>query len=208
MLGNDTSTSHIKYQPEQSDIYELKEDEIFLHEDLYLQVEIVPCENSDDLITENDEIKEFSKEHSDGVGFTDVYVRDDQKITTASRNISLEEFEKILLDCGLTKLESVYSGYGQYKEKCIDTCAYKIEDAVIYCDFDNGLVKNIWIDGFRFNSKAEHKDKMISSLNSIGKRWDLILNDWDLSETIDLESKEQIRNYISENQLVKTSVRE
>lgn len=194
------STPEMRTQPQpvKNDPYKLKEGEIYLHEDLYLQVEFVPRENSNDLSSENDAIKEFADKHRDGIGFTDVYVRDEQKIKTSSRNIRLDEFEELVLKSGLTKLDSVYTGYGNYKEKCTATNAYKIDNAAIFCDYDGNLVKNIWIDGFRFNAESKHINIMVNSLHEIGEHWNLILNDWDLSETIDLKSKEQIQAYITE----------
>ncbi len=196
--AHQTSNLHREHQPVKADPYKLTKREIYLHEDFYLQVEVVPRENSNHLSSENDAIKVFSEEHRDGLGFTDVYVRDEQKIKTSSRNIRLDEFEELALKSGLTKLDSVYTGYGSYKEKCKDTNAYTIDGATLYCDYDNDLIKNIWIDGYRFNQESTHITTMVNSLYEIGERWNLILNDWDLSETIDLKSKEQIRVYISE----------
>lgn len=197
-VSNNAQENHDKIHQQNHDEL-LSNNEIYLHEDLYLQVEIVPRENSGDLDSENDAIKEFSQEHSNGVGFTDIYERDEQKTTTASRNIVVNDFEKILLDTGLIKLDSVYTGYGNYREKCEATNAYQIDDATVFCDYENEMIQNIWVDGFRFKSNSEHIDIMINALYTIGKTWNLILNDWDLSETLDLESKEEIRKYISEN---------
>ncbi len=158
----------------------------------------MPRENLNDLSLENDAINEYSEKYRDGTGFTNIYERDEQKTKTSGRNIKLNEFEELLLQLGLTKLNAVYSGYGNFKEKCMNTNVYKVNNAVIYCDYDDHLVKNIWIDGFRFNSESEYVTTMVNSLYEVGERWNLILNDWNLSETIDLQSKEEIQKYISE----------
>jgi hypothetical protein len=95
-------------------------------------------------------------------------------------------------------MRNVYSGYGNYKEKCQNTNAYSIDRATIFCDFENGLIKNIWLDGFRFNSESKFGKEMTEGLFQIGIQWKLILNDWDLTEKINLKDKSEIELYIKE----------
>ena len=74
-----------------------------------------------------------------------------------------------------------------------------MDSAVIYCDFgENDIIQNIWLDGFRFNKKSAHKTLIIKVLNEVGKKYNLILNDWDLCEKIDLEVEDDIKSYIEE----------
>ena len=144
------------------------------------------------------EIDEFANEHFDGTGFTDVYVRDEQKIKTSDRNINLIDFEQFIVSLGFQKMRNVYSGYGNYKEKCQNTNAYSIDRATIFCDYENRLIKNIWLDGFRFNNESKFGKEMTEGLFQIGKQWNLTLNDWDLTERINLKDKSEIELYIKE----------
>jgi len=180
------------------DEYKLSLDEIYLHEDLYCQVELLPLENTNTLETENKKIDEFAKEHSDGAGFTDIYARDESKIKTSEKGIHLDVFESLIISLGFVKMRNVYSGYGNYKEKCQNTNAYSIDGATFFCDYKNGVINNIWLDGFRFNNESDFVKEMTEGLFQIGKKWKLTLNDWDLTERINLENKFAIELYIKE----------
>jgi hypothetical protein len=174
------------------------QDEIYFHEDSYCQVELIPRENLSNLTDENKKIIDFGMENSVGIGFSDIYIRDDNKFKTSIRQIQVKDFEKILLNIGFEKRDFVYTGYGSHKEKCSNTNAYVIDKAVMFCDFKEEIIQNIWIDGFRFNSDSKFIRQMVSGLNEIGIKWDLILNDWDVCQAIDIQDKNQIEIYIKE----------
>lgn len=59
---------------------QLKDDgpTIFYHEDDYLQVEILPLENLDQLKKESADVENYSKKCFGGFGYTDIYVRSDK----------------------------------------------------------------------------------------------------------------------------------
>lgn len=173
-------------------------DEVYFHEDFYCQVELLPLENVHELETENKKIDEFAKEHYDGTGFTNIYAREEPKVKTSERKIQLEEFESFVISLGFEKIRNVYSGYGSYKEKCQNTNAYSVDGATVFCNFREGLIYNIWLDGFRFNNESNFVKEMTEGLFQIGERWSLTLNDWDLTENINLKDKSAIELYIKE----------
>lgn len=185
-------------KPDKNRVVEKDESRLYFHEDFYCQVELLPRENFSDLEQENEKIEDFAQKHSDGFGFTDIYVRNGQKIKTSDRKIELGDFEKVMLESGFQKYSNVYSGYSSYEERCKNTLGFKLDSSVIYCDFENNLIKNIWIDNFRFSNSSDKKEQLINGLFSIGEKWNLILNDWDLTETFDLMNKTEIERYISE----------
>lgn len=191
IFGSDNKTN---WQEE----YKLNLDEVYFHEDYYCQIELLPTENSNELKTENKTIDEFAKEHFDGNGFTDIYVRDEQKVKTSERNIQLDEFDHFVISLGFQKMRNVYSGYSSYRETCQNTNAYSIDGAYIFCDYENRVLKNIWLHGFRFNKDSSFIKEMTEGLFQIGKRWKLTLNDWDLKENINLKDKSEIELYITE----------
>ena len=178
--------------------HKLDPDEVYLHEDFYCQVELLPIENLHELETENEKIDEFANEHFDGAGYTDIYSRSKQKVETSKRNIQLDEFDQFVISLGFQKMRNVYSGYGNYKEKCRNTNAYSISGANIFCDYENGVINNIWLDGFRFNNDSNFIKEMTEGLFQIAKRWELTLNDWDLTKNINLKDKSEIELYIKE----------
>lgn len=183
---------------EKQRIDETDDSRLYFHEDFYCQVELLPRENFSELEKENEKIEDFAEKHSDGFGFTDIYVRDGQKIKTSDRKIQIADFEKVLLECGFQKYSNVYSGYSSHEELCKNTLGFELDSSVVYCDFEKGLIKNIWIDKFRFSNSSDRKELLINGLFRIGEKWNLILNDWDLTETFDLKNKTEIERYISE----------
>ena len=180
------------------DDYHLNEDEVFFHEDFYCQVELIPSENFNELKSENERINKFASEHFDGIGFNDIYIRNDHKVKTNEKKINIVDFEKILLNNNFLKMRTVYSGYGNYKQICKNTIAYSIDQATVFFDYDNTIINNIWLDGFRFRKDSKFIQEMINCLHQIGIKFGLLLNDWDLTEVIDLCNKDLIEIYIME----------
>ena len=185
-----TGRNQVEFEPDSNNIY--------FHEDSYCQVELLPIENLQELESENEKIKEFVKEHFDGWGYTDIYCRDGQGIETAERKIDVKDSESLILCFDFIKAKHISTGYSNYKEECKNTNAYSVDGAVIFCDYDLGIIKNIWLDGFRFQSESEHVKEMVEVLFQIGEKWRLTLNDWDLTENIDLKDRSEIEKYIKE----------
>ncbi|PZR22807.1 MAG: hypothetical protein DI539_04775 [Flavobacterium psychrophilum] len=174
------------------------ENEIYFHEDMYCQVELVPRENIFHLEKENEKINEFSKEHLDGTGYTDIYVRENSPISIAERKITIDNLHNFLTPIGFTKSETVYYGYGSEKIKSDNTNAYRLNRAHIFFDYKEDIVTAFWINGFRFHKSEEFKKKLMVILYAIGNEYNVVLNDWDLSVTVDLSSKIEIEKYLNE----------
>ena len=174
-------------------------DGTYFHEDDFRQVEFCPKENLDFLRNENSEVNKFAEEHSDGNGFTDIYVREENnQKTILETQIKLSDLNSIMLNLELEKIEKVYTGYSSYREICENTIAYKFDYAEIFVITENDFVKDFFITGFRFYENEDIKKKLEEILHKIGTEYDLILNDWDLSEIIDLNDRKEIQKYLNE----------
>lgn len=171
---------------------------IYFHEDLFNQVEFLPRENLSHLKTENKQIEYFRKEHSDGLGFKDVYMREDNSITLADKKITLDKLNKILTYYEFKKHTEVYEGFGSTKWKCENTFAYTYDGAEIFISIKNDFVNDFWVNNFRFHEDSETKTKLRNLLSKIGNEIDLILNDWDLATIIDLKDELEIQKYLDE----------
>ena len=68
--------------------------EIFFHEDLYLQIEILSKLNLDFAHQQIDKISNFAKERLNKLGFTDVIMRNENPIKTQSLKIYELDFEE------------------------------------------------------------------------------------------------------------------
>ena len=167
---------------------------IFYHEDDYRQVEIIPNDNLSNLKAESKKVEEFAKENFDGTGFTNMYVRSDKdKIELNQRKINPEEFEKIISQLGLERIPNVLTGYGQiFRELHKDCIGFGKDYTAIYYDFKDNVVQHIWLT----NHWSLDKEKLGECLLELGKRWNLLLQDWNLTVTIDLKDKSEIENYL------------
>jgi methyltransferase-like protein len=163
---------------------------IFYHEDDFCQIEIVPKENVSDLLKQADNIADFKAEK----GYWDIYVREENKVSLKSRKIEKTELEKILTELGTKKHTEVITGYGSnYRVKSENTIGYGKKYSAVYFDFENDKVQNIWIT----NIFGINHDKVVDVLSNIGKKWNLVMMDWNRSELIDLTNKEMINKYLN-----------
>lgn len=175
-------------------------DGVYFHEDFFRQVEFCPRENFEYLKLENKQVNEFSRIHSDGKGlFTDIYVREENNQKNLfEKQILLTELDLVLINLGMQKIEKVYSGYSTYKEKCKNAIAYKFDQSEIFIFTENNFIKDFFVNRFRLNENQLVKNKLEEILFTIGQKYDLILNDWDITEVIDLSDRRRIQKYLND----------
>lgn len=167
---------------------------IFYHEDDFRQVEIVPGDNLANLKSESEKVDSFTKEHFDGSGFTDIYVRSDEDKTKLNhREINPNDLEKILSSMGLDRIPNVLSGYGEnYREKHEACIAFGKDYCAVYYDYKDNVVQHIWFT----NHWSMDREKLAAMLHDLGQKWNLLLQDWNLTVTIDLKDKNSIDHYL------------
>jgi hypothetical protein len=167
---------------------------IFYHEDDYRQVEIVPNDNLAELEEESKKVNNFATEHFDSSGYTDIYVRnDDNKTELKQLLIKPKDVEQKLEIIGLERIPNVTTGYGQtYREPHKDCIAFVMGYSAIYYDFKDEIVNSIWLT----NHWSMDRKRLSECLHEIGKKWNLLLQDWNLTETVDLNDKQAIDDYL------------
>ncbi|MBC3846416.1 hypothetical protein H8K90_08495 [Winogradskyella echinorum] len=162
---------------------------IFYHEDDFCQIEIVPKENLSELIKQADNISDFTSEN----GYSDIYVREENKVSLKTKNISKSELESLLAKLGTEKHTEIITGYGSdYRIRSENTIGFGKDYSAVYFDFENDIVRNIWITNL---DGLNHKN-VINAFSEIGEKWDLIMMDWNSSELIDLSNKKMIEKYL------------
>ncbi|MBX7227077.1 MAG: hypothetical protein K1X55_13670 [Chitinophagales bacterium] len=168
---------------------------IFYHEDDFRQVEIVPSDNLLSLKTESEKVDTFAKEHFDGSGFTDIYVRNDENKTKLNqRRIDPSDLEKILSSLGFDRIPNVLTGYGQsYREQHKNCVAFGKDYCAVYYDFQDNVVEHIWFT----NHWSMDRERLAKSLHELGQQWNLLLQDWNLTITVDLMDKSLIDQYLN-----------
>ena len=142
---------------------------LFYHEDFFLQVEIVPNEN---LV----------------VGLTKT-----EKIALNTRKILPAELEQVLNLLGLERVETVFTGYGSSYRNLHKNCVgYGNSLGAIYYTYHENVVQNIWLVNHGYVNATSLSD----CLEELGKRWNLSLNDWVLNQTVDLNDRLAVSQYL------------
>ena len=170
---------------------------IFYHEDDFRQVEIVPDDNLSTLVTETESVDRFAKEHFDGVGFTEIYIRkDDNKTKLNQRRIAPNDLEKIISSLGLDRIPNVLTGYGpNFREQHKNCVAFGKDYCAVYYDFKDNVVEHIWFT----NHWSMDREILAKSLHQLGQEWNLLLQDWNINITVDLSDKNSIDHYLKSN---------
>ncbi|MDB2385202.1 hypothetical protein N9V96_01890 [Polaribacter sp.] len=162
---------------------------IFYHEDDFCQIEIIPKENLSELIIQAENISDFTSEN----GYSDIYVREENKISLKSKKVNKSELESFLAKLGTKKHTEIITGYGSdYRVKSENTIGFGKDYSSVYFDFENDIVKNIWIT----NLNGLNHENVINVLSEIGEKWNLVMMDWNSSELIDLSNKKMIEKYL------------
>ena len=171
-------------------------EKVYFHEDDYLQIELLPKENFSYLKSENDKINGFAKQHAVGAGFDQMFQRGAAQVPTEQLQIKLEDFDEVTSQFGFEKAEIVCTGYGAYEEPCTNTNAYQRCDSLIFCDYEQGIIHNIWLEGFYNTSNSHCNQLQFEILFQIGQKWGFILNDWNASVLVVLEDELDIEAYM------------
>lgn len=177
---------------------------IYFHEDDYCQIEILPVQNYNYFKQEIDKINDFSEKHqvADGIGWTDMYIRNESPITLKELKIPIEKLSASLQRV-VCKFDSVYTGYSSYREVCKSTFAYgDTDDVVVFFDFDKeqNLVTSIWMTlDIRNEAQIDSAKQILKALSGIYK---LILVDWGWGFLSELEDIPDIEHYLNKREEV------
>lgn len=165
---------------------------IFYHEDDYRQVEILPFENFNELIKQAENVQDFAEKNFDGVGYSDIMIREENGFKLKQRGIKWRALDQLLSELPVKKYTEVSTGIRPGEMKRKNTFGYGENYNGIFFNFEADEVKEIWIVGF---PKVE-KTKLAQTLSIIGSKWNLLLMDWNSLELIDLKDKDQIEKYL------------
>jgi hypothetical protein len=172
----------------------------YFHEDFFKLIEFCPYENLQFLKSENKKVADFAEQHSSGNGlYTKIYqIEQNNPVSLNEKQIPFAQVDKVLIDLGLKKIEKVYSGYSTQTYLCRNTFAYKFGNAQLFVMYENEYLSEFYANNFRFHEEEEIKAKLQEILTTIGAEFNLLLNDWNLSEVIDLRNSDEIMKYLNE----------
>jgi hypothetical protein len=168
---------------------------VYFHEDDYCQVEILPVAAVNFVSDEMRSVEEFSQAHSDGAGFTRMYVRNDPPTSLASLGITVDDV-RAALEPLLPAFDQVMTGYSTHRELLPNAVGWGIADynAVFVTVGESGVIQAAWLcAGF---DSPERVDRWCSVLKAFPRASGLVLADWNTLEMVPLADEVKLAAYL------------
>ncbi|MFP9114899.1 hypothetical protein ACLI1A_13265 [Flavobacterium sp. RHBU_3] len=170
----------------------------FYIEDDYLQIELVPKQNTDFIKNQMDEIKTFSQNHFDGVGYTDIHVRENIHVETKSLELRTDYVTAVLERHGFKR--AVKINYQGSIHPVTSSLPFGFPNFTIFVDTcdDEELVKVIWLCVYGLIMHVWQREAITNALYDLGTSTDLVLADWNSLELYDLSDKKDIDRFLQD----------
>ena len=169
----------------------------YLHEDEWGMVELLPVENMAGREVAVEEAAQFGKDHSAGVGWTDVYMIPEAHRSIAERRIPLAEL-RALVASWLPEADTVHSGYSTYVETLQLSFAFgnrALRSGVFYGNYEGSTITDLNL--IPPDEEAEAKvTRFAEALRALGERYNLMLADWWSGRVVDLRDRAAVTSYL------------
>ena len=174
-------------------------DALHLWEDDYLMMELLPTENLDFLKTETKRIGNFSNEHYDGSGFTEITAISEKPLKTIDRKIPIQNVVEIFSNIGFEKIEKIVNqGEGLLEPSKMPLCYGNKYFAIVLEQKDNYL-EHIWITR-EFDTDLNFEKAKFGFMN-FATQFDFIAVNWFLCSIYDLKSEKGIEDFLYYNEI-------
>lgn len=170
--------------------------DVFLHEDDYCLVELLPAANWWWCLEEMSRIDEFAVQHeAKGGGWTNVQVSAIRPMPLADLKLDVNELIAEL-HTKLPIFDRVVEGYTDHRQAVPDTVALGFStEGALFVEFDlSGVVTAAWLSPHprTFHETAE----LTSILSDLARRFDLVLADWQWNHLINPTEPRALTNWI------------
>lgn len=173
--------------------------EIYLHEDDFGQIEILPLSLWQYCAGKMREIDEFSERHKTDFGWNEIYVRDEPPESLSDLSISLSDF-KNSAEQTLIPYSKVTTGYSSHVETCENCFAWGIADKSlsIFCAVTKkNEISHITLDFGCFDENT--LKAALETFANLPKSNELIIADWRWSRLAKLADEKSLRDYLTEH---------
>ena len=101
------------------------------------------------------------------------------------------------LDSILEPVEKIYTGYGSYQERCINTRGWVLPcRTALLADFNEaGIVGHLWV--VNEPPDSENIEQFRQALTALSIFGDFFIADWNLSIAVPCADDEMLRRYLS-----------
>jgi hypothetical protein len=172
---------------------------IYLHEDEFGQIELLPLSLWQHCVDQMKEIDDFAKTHETEFGWSEIYLREEPPKSLSDFSISLNVFK----DCAektLVPYSKVTTGYNSYRETCDNTFAWGIPDKsfTIFCYVppENNITK-ISLDFGCLNERT--LQSALTTFANLPHSQDLILADWNRNQLSRIADGQKLREYLTKH---------
>lgn len=166
--------------------------EIYFHEDDYCQQQLLPREATAHATSEIEKIDSFAEAHHapGGVGWTDIYLRQEAPAQLRTFKIKREDFASLISPV-LPAFDVVLTGYSSHREVCKKTAAWGIsQQCSLFADWDDdGTIANVWSEFF--DPAEESIRSAAKAVAALGRLHPLVFVDWAWSYTCDASEEER-----------------
>jgi len=172
---------------------------IYLHEDDFGQIEILPLSLRQYCAGKMREIDDFSEKHKTDFGWNEIYVREEPPQSLSDLSISLSDF-KSCAEKTLTPYGKVTTGYSSHVETCENCFAWGIADKSlsIFCTVLKGnVIFHITLDFGCFDETT--LQIALETFGNLPKSNELIIADWRWSKLAKIADEQNLREYLTEH---------
>ena len=109
--------------------------------------------------------------------------------------IIVTEIEDIILEAGLIRIKQFYmQGVGLIQDEDKVTFGFGTNRFAIMCEKKDDLLENIWVTGH--TDTEEEKQKLINTLELLGKAYNFIAVNWYAGKYYNLIDKESAEDFV------------
>lgn len=167
---------------------------IFIHEDDFDQIELVPAENYARFLREIDNLPASQDEP---FGFTNIIIRDSHP-GVQELNISVIELKNYLMSICLNSFTNVKTGYGSFETTVKNVIAFGFERLGIVVQSNDTIVTNLTLVSSSSFIAKDSCDHILAALHSLGQQFNLVLVDWNAAIIVRLTDVQAVKDYLSE----------
>ena len=164
--------------------------EAYYHEDDFCQVELLPIDNLQHCLAQMGEQQAFAAAHQSGVGWTDMYMRQEPPSRLVTLGMTGEQLRLAVKEM-LPPYDAVFTGYSSYRVECRNVLAFGGgHTETLFAGLDgDGIVADLWCS-----------DAM-PQLLSLPLLEQLLLADWNAGCACPLADQALFARYLQEYEL-------
>lgn len=168
---------------------------IFLHEDFYRQIELIPEENFFAATKAMDSRKPVNA--SSDSGFETSSERGSLPVKLEKRKIPFQEIAALLGPGAFLHTQTVATGYGDFSERIAYVECWGYEYMGIFAEYRDTDTSLLWIAQSAEFSEDKSGKLLFEKLHALGKQYGLVIVDWNLNIVVRISSATNLRNYLN-----------